>query len=628
MRHVGKRSVPRFSRRFYEVGSALRGQQSLASLGSQAGPFAVAFEGLSRIGDSLLKQGQNEQKRKALADADREGMEETEAAFRENRMVQLRQDETLSAQAYNKSVQASYLARLDTSIQGISQFQQARNPQDAGKFTQAFDADAGKLLANVPPEMQATVRMELIKNKGRVLNAINVEVVKQGGLQAQNELLGKMDESSGKWKESIRLSYMFDEDDPRFEQAMADGAEAQAKFIGALDSLFGVTPEAKAKAMVKVEKDTREEHVRGAFGRAVRAGHGEKFINEFAKSTLENDGFEPGGRRRMVKVMEAANAQIAEQSTLVQSQAIADEVMQNEELDTEAKALAFVRKTYEGKVEKAAVAQVKGRFADKAKADTVATETLWTQLEAGVASGATAAQLAEIKNQAPTRAARKAMEEYIDNQIERKEPETNWAEYDRLLNLTQEALVEEDIYAARNKLSDAEFKDIEHRKARFREALAKGQDLTEPGTLTQQLSATTNSFSWSGAQNAAKRGRFANKVRATINAEQQRLDKELTYDERQTIIERLSKSVFVDDWFGDTKLPAGALDETSIGDDRVYVPINKIDDATAKDARAALVQMGVDDSDDNIEELVAAERRNGQRGVTEWFRSMGAEGLK
>jgi len=622
----GRKSPLKFSRKFYEIGASLKGKRSLASVGAQEGPFAVAFEALNRVGDSLLERSYDEQKKTAVETGTREGLEETEAALRENRMVQLRQDDTLSAQAFNKSLQSSYLARLDTSIDGLSKFHLAQNSNDSEKFTRGFDADARKLLETLPPEWQATVKMELVKRKGRALSNIDVAVMKSESQRADTELLGKMDESSGRWLEAIRQSYSLDESDPAYGQAVADMAENRGKFIGALDGLFGVPPETKRKALAVAEKKSRTEHVKGAFGRAYRAGHGDKFIAEFTKSGLDDDGFDPIERRAMAKTLEDANQHGKEQVILVQSQSIADDV--TEKFDDEAEALAFVRKAYKGDLEAKAVAQVKGRFADIAKAAGANDESLWTQLEAAAAGGATSDKMGDLRSQGSTRAVRKAMGDFIDNAAERKNPDTDWAEYDRLVAMSGKDLIAENIYEKRNVLADAQFNEIKNRRNGFRDKAAEGLDLSEPGTLSQQISAATNEFKWTGNGHAEKRGRFSKKVRATVDAEQQRTSKDLNYAERQEIIERLSKSVFVDDWFSDSKLPAGVVDDASSGGNRVYVPMKEIDGTTVKNAKAALVKMGVDDADDHVEELVAAQRRNGLQGVTEWFRSMGVTGQK
>ena len=100
--------------------------------------------------------------------------------------------------------------------------------------------------------------------------------------------------------------------------------------------------------------------------------------------------------------------------------------------------------------------------------------------------------------------------------------------------------------------------------------------------------------------------------------------------EVQSIVDQLFMGVSIDDgWLSGTELPSGALlpedREGTFGDRRVYVPLTEIPKETQAQAGQALEAYGLEVTSENIEELVAVQRTDGQEGVSAWFKSKGVD---
>lgn len=620
-----KPTVPRFTPRVRSLGDVLRGSsgRSLASIGASQGAAPVMFEAIGRMGDAIIEREHEKRTRRVVAAAEAEGANEAQRALANNYLVKLREDDTLAAQQYNKSLQARYFTDLDLRVSRKVDEIARRHSLDPGAFQKSAAEYIAEERDNLPKEWQ----LAFDGMAGRLLNkktdSISRDFREWSNKENDVALLSNMDaymDANGNVQREIgKLSVM----DPRYDELLTEIKESRDKFRTALDGLSRRIDPAKRKAFQ--EKFDTVERRSAAIGQfeGVLASRGVAAAEVFIGSLKTNAKAipDPDERDKLAKELRGLLDVRSEEALRKQSQEIAGQVvLEGGTLDEQRKK---VRGKYEGRLEDAVMARLKVRNDEIEKTrraqEIQRNEATWSALEATPSLDAIPPDLPH-----KTRA---AMEKFVADRAKGAEPVTDWAEYDRLMNLSPKALAEADIYASRKKLSDTEFKEIAKRRIKYRDALAKGEDLSEPGTLTQQIAATANSFGWAGDNNAKKRGRFASKVRGTVNAEQQRLGRELTYDEREKLIGRLSKSVFVDDWFDDSEYTVGVVDAADINGNRVYVPLKDIDGADTKNAKAALVKMGVDDSDRNIEDLVAAQRLNGQRGVTDWFRSKGAKGL-
>ncbi len=286
-----KKSPARFSRKFYDLGKTLKEGQSLASLGAESGPFAVAFEGLNRIADGMMQQSHDEQTKIVLAEADKAGASEAERAHLESRMVNLRQDDTLAAQAFNKSVQTSYLTRLDLTFEAKTNDIVARHPDDPDAFGNAFDNASGALLKNLPEEWRDTASLEIQGRRNKLMKGVSSTALKKELSEANADLVTAMNTYGGKTSQ-----YWRDGDDVgAFEQGQ--------KYLGALDARTDLSPQQKEAGRLAFEAEGRRHASVGEFDRSLAGGlkSGEQFIKDFRQDKAISD---PDEREKIADEME------------------------------------------------------------------------------------------------------------------------------------------------------------------------------------------------------------------------------------------------------------------------------------------------------------------------------------
>jgi soluble lytic murein transglycosylase len=183
--------------------------------------------------------------------------------------------------------------------------------------------------------------------------------------------------------------------------------------------------------------------------------------------------------------------------------------------------------------------------------------------------------------------------------------ETDWNVYERLRTEARERPQEFariDLASTFHKLAPAQ-----------REALIDLQDkakkdpkgMAEVATLDAQLGDAHDKLGLTGNGKAEKRGLFDETVRREISAAQATKGKPLTYEERQTIIER--NAVKRDQWFGTTRL-FEAKAEGKAGDFKPEVPRGDRAQITE-----ALQRRGIPVTEANILELYR--RRLGLSGA-------------
>jgi len=224
----------------------------------------------------------------------------------------------------------------------------------------------------------------------------------------------------------------------------------------------------------------------------------------------------------------------------------------------EAAALAEARKRFEGENEKAVVAEIKTRFAER----TGARERL--QRDAADEAFAIYARSGNINSIPPSvlsrldgrdlLALRRTQEEAADRAARRevKYPTTDW---DKYYELRREALSNPEAFKQRDLR-----REFPHLGRAEREGLIdlqskadKPQELKDVQTLSQQLSDVHEMLNLTGKGNAEKRGLLDRTVTDTIRAEETRLGKKLDYDGRRKIIDRLViEGEVVKNWWPDS----------------------------------------------------------------------------
>ncbi|MCP4538949.1 MAG: hypothetical protein GY832_17580 [Chloroflexi bacterium] len=197
-----------------------------------------------------------------------------------------------------------------------------------------------------------------------------------------------------------------------------------------------------------------------------------------------------------------------------------------------------------------------------------------------------------------------------------KQPKTNLSVYEKVFTMPAAKLAKANLNDYRNTLSPTDFKAAVKRK---NDAVNNPDKPDDAGTLTQQIAAVTNELKWTGTSNAAKRGLFHRNVRNEVEADIQRLGRNLSYEEREKILDRMTLKVVTDDgWFDDTEKAVGIL--TDKEREAFSVSLDDVDATAKKQAKESLELKGVAVTDENLKGLITAEQLHGQSGVAKWFK--------
>lgn len=205
-----------------------------------------------------------------------------------------------------------------------------------------------------------------------------------------------------------------------------------------------------------------------------------------------------------------------------------------------AEMLAVAREIKDPDTRKAAVEQVKLRHAETQAAtrdrETNAATEAWKVIDAGGTIDNVPAFVLGNLNTAD----KHAIETYQRQRAEHKKPVTDWSTYSRLMGLEPDKLVDEDLNRYRSVLADSEFKQLVGRQQSARDDKLVDRP-GDPGTLSQQIKTATVLL---GIDDDDKRaGRFEAAARRSIDDEQSRLGRDLTYGEREALVDRLSIEV-------------------------------------------------------------------------------------
>lgn len=223
------------------------------------------------------------------------------------------------------------------------------------------------------------------------------------------------------------------------------------------------------------------------------------------------------------------------------AQSFADEVMAAGM--SEADALAKARSQFEGEEEKDAVAEIKTRFAERSTARErsqrdAADEAFGIYSRAGRLSAVPASVLARMDGRTIL-TLRQTAQADADRLAGRevKLPPTNW---DRYYALRREALENPEAFKRRD--LRAEFPNLgkPERESLIDLQAKKPEELKDVATFEQQLSNMHDVLKLGGAGNQEKRGRFDQVATSVIQAEERRIGKKLSFDERQKHLDRLA----------------------------------------------------------------------------------------
>lgn len=216
---------------------------------------------------------------------------------------------------------------------------------------------------------------------------------------------------------------------------------------------------------------------------------------------------------------------------------------------TEQEALAHARQNYEGDEEEAVVSEIKTRFAESTMArertQRDASDQAWgIYARTGRLNAIPASVLAQMDGRDLT-----ALKDHARVKAEGRAVKTDFNTYYELSQMAAkepEAFRSVDLRRYTNKLAEGDLESF----ARLQASSSNPDKVKEAATLTQQLSNTHDMLGWR-ASDREKMGAFDKSVTDAIQAEQTRRGKELTYEERQAVIDRMAIEGDVNGaWFG------------------------------------------------------------------------------
>lgn len=134
------------------------------------------------------------------------------------------------------------------------------------------------------------------------------------------------------------------------------------------------------------------------------------------------------------------------------------------------------------------------------------------------------------------------MDKYAHQKRTGAEPVTDWRLFNDLSIRIAHGDVSDNLYKFRGKLADSEFKALVNDQQAVVTAKRRGEALGEVGTLTQQINSAVSGWK------AKYKGHFQRVARSEIAREERANGKSLTYDQRQSVIDRLSINMDIDSW--------------------------------------------------------------------------------
>jgi soluble lytic murein transglycosylase-like protein len=240
------------------------------------------------------------------------------------------------------------------------------------------------------------------------------------------------------------------------------------------------------------------------------------------------------GDPRTGQISEAAFAQkipLAETKTYV-ARVLVDAGTQAARLPSETEAIERARALAGGNLQQAEenVKQVKLELATRQRAEKELQDQLEQQAFAAIEAGTSPNSLPYEARVALGREKMAGLHAYAEARIKGGEPKTNWTEYDRLSHMTDDEIRKEDLLKSRHLLSDSDFRHFAARQ--------RGQTPPDVASLKQQLDTAFDQLEWTGPKHAEDRGYLASVINSVIDDQQKRQKKELSWAERQEIIDR------------------------------------------------------------------------------------------
>lgn len=137
-----------------------------------------------------------------------------------------------------------------------------------------------------------------------------------------------------------------------------------------------------------------------------------------------------------------------------------------------------------------------------------------------------------------------------------EEPTTDWEVFHKLMEMPAKDLAapDFDLWQHRDQLADSQWTAVTNLRRSYRDALANGEE-PKVQTYTQQVATAVDRLGLTGGKKAEDRGAFERLAYTELDNETKRLGRDLTFAERQAVIDSLTVEVVSEKswWFNSNK---------------------------------------------------------------------------
>lgn len=294
---------PSSSRRVASVSSSVPG---LAAVGAAGGPGAALADLMHQVGQGMIEESQAKEARIVAEQSTAEGLQAgrdagdaaaasmAEGGGGQLPALNLRQEDTVSAHAFNKALLSSYVSRLDLSMEERAAKYAAETPDDPQAFLAKWQGATRGVLNNMPANVQADVEQEMQRKGLRYLHPI-LKAKRDKELYAVNaDLIKNGDDYATRAVSAFRAG------------DVEGGGEWGKKFFRMVEDRTDLTREQRDKIIQAFHDDRRNQTALGMFERelAVSPERGRKFLSDLTNPAAHPE-WHPAEREKLGRHMEA-----------------------------------------------------------------------------------------------------------------------------------------------------------------------------------------------------------------------------------------------------------------------------------------------------------------------------------
>ncbi|WP_173977973.1 hypothetical protein [Magnetospirillum sp. UT-4] len=300
----GVPTFPRFERQ--ERRQSLNAGPNLAAIGAMQGPGAPLAELLRRVGQGVIDESLADRARAAEREATAGGLQAgrdagalAAASMAEERdgplpSLKLREDDTLTAHAFNKAMLAAYVSRLDLAMEERAAQYAAEHPDDPRAFLAKWQGTSEGIISTMPPEVQMGVEVELRQKGMRYLHPIQRAANERVLYGVNADLIRSSEEYAARAASAYRAG------------DNEGGSEWAKKFLGVVATRTDLTPEQRDKVARAFNEDRRNQTALGMFERelAVSPDKAMRFVEDLTHPDAHPD-WHPSDREKLGRHMTA-----------------------------------------------------------------------------------------------------------------------------------------------------------------------------------------------------------------------------------------------------------------------------------------------------------------------------------